>query len=200
MTDAVARQQIQRWTTQLVAPEYVGAHVSSPTSHTTGPDPRPGLPRRDRAVRLLRHRVGPDRGVRGRPRPAGGVGAALPAVPAVAALRPRGPARVAGPDGAAARRGRRRPVGGAGRARPARRARAQPRGLGARARARPGGVVRRALGGSGRPPGGEHVVAAAAASARPRGRRSPAARWRTRGLWIPRRRPETVTLVHLVRV
>ncbi len=36
MTDAVARQQIQRWTTQLVAPEYVGAHVSSLTSHTTG--------------------------------------------------------------------------------------------------------------------------------------------------------------------
>jgi alpha-galactosidase len=35
MTDAVARQQIQRWTTQLVAPEYVGAHVSAPTSHTT---------------------------------------------------------------------------------------------------------------------------------------------------------------------
>jgi alpha-galactosidase len=36
MTDAVSRQQIQRWTTQLVAPEYVGAHVSSPSSHTTG--------------------------------------------------------------------------------------------------------------------------------------------------------------------
>jgi alpha-galactosidase len=36
MTDALARQQIQRWTTQLVAPEYVGAHISSPTSHTTG--------------------------------------------------------------------------------------------------------------------------------------------------------------------
>jgi alpha-galactosidase len=36
MTDALARQQIQRWTTQLVAPEYVGAHVSAPTSHTTG--------------------------------------------------------------------------------------------------------------------------------------------------------------------
>ncbi len=36
MTDALARQQIQRWTTQLVAPEYVGAHVSSPRSHTTG--------------------------------------------------------------------------------------------------------------------------------------------------------------------
>jgi alpha-galactosidase len=36
MTDALARQSIQRWTMQLVAPEYVGAHVSSPTSHSTG--------------------------------------------------------------------------------------------------------------------------------------------------------------------
>jgi alpha-galactosidase len=36
MTDALARQQIQRWTTQLLAPEYVGAHVSSTVSHTTG--------------------------------------------------------------------------------------------------------------------------------------------------------------------
>jgi alpha-galactosidase len=36
MTDALARQQIQRWTAQLVAPEYVGAHVSAPHSHTTG--------------------------------------------------------------------------------------------------------------------------------------------------------------------
>jgi alpha-galactosidase len=36
MTDALARQQIQRWSTQLLAPEYVGAHVSSPASHTTG--------------------------------------------------------------------------------------------------------------------------------------------------------------------
>ena len=36
MTDALARQHIQRWTTQLVAPEYLGAHVSAPTSHQTG--------------------------------------------------------------------------------------------------------------------------------------------------------------------
>ena len=36
MTDALARQQIQRWSVQLLAPEYVGAHVSSPTSHITG--------------------------------------------------------------------------------------------------------------------------------------------------------------------
>ena len=36
MTDALARQTIQRWSTQLVAPEYLGAHVSSPTSPVTG--------------------------------------------------------------------------------------------------------------------------------------------------------------------
>lgn len=36
MTDALARQQIQRWTGQFVAPEYLGAHVSSPNSHQTG--------------------------------------------------------------------------------------------------------------------------------------------------------------------
>ena len=36
MTDALARQHIQRSAVQLLAPEYVGAHVSSPTSHTTG--------------------------------------------------------------------------------------------------------------------------------------------------------------------
>ncbi len=36
MTDALARQSIQRWTAQLVAPEYLGAHVSAPFSHQTG--------------------------------------------------------------------------------------------------------------------------------------------------------------------
>jgi alpha-galactosidase len=36
MTDALSRQQIQRWTGQLVAPEYLGAHISAPTSHQTG--------------------------------------------------------------------------------------------------------------------------------------------------------------------
>jgi alpha-galactosidase len=36
MTDALARQHIQRWTSQLVAPEYLGAHVSSPVAHQTG--------------------------------------------------------------------------------------------------------------------------------------------------------------------
>ena len=36
MTDALARQDIQRWTGQLVAPEYLGAHVSAPVNHQTG--------------------------------------------------------------------------------------------------------------------------------------------------------------------
>lgn len=36
MTDALSRQHIQRWTTQLVAPEYLGAHISAPTSHQSG--------------------------------------------------------------------------------------------------------------------------------------------------------------------
>jgi alpha-galactosidase len=36
MTDALARQHIQRWTSQLVATEYLGAHISAPISHQTG--------------------------------------------------------------------------------------------------------------------------------------------------------------------
>ncbi len=35
MTEALARQSIQRWMVQLVAPEYLGAHISAPTSHQT---------------------------------------------------------------------------------------------------------------------------------------------------------------------
>ncbi|MCI1787619.1 MAG: alpha-galactosidase [Actinomyces sp.] len=34
--DPHERQQIMRWTEQLVAPEYMGTHVASPHSHTTG--------------------------------------------------------------------------------------------------------------------------------------------------------------------
>ena len=36
MTDALARQAIQRWTGQLVPPEYLGAHVAAAFSHQTG--------------------------------------------------------------------------------------------------------------------------------------------------------------------
>jgi alpha-galactosidase len=35
-TDALARQHIQRWTAQTIAPEYLGAHVASTVSHQTG--------------------------------------------------------------------------------------------------------------------------------------------------------------------
>ena len=34
--DATERQQIQRWTTQLLPPELIGAHVGAPRAHTTG--------------------------------------------------------------------------------------------------------------------------------------------------------------------
>jgi alpha-galactosidase len=36
MTDALSRQRIQRWTSLLVAPEYLGAHVAAPTSPISG--------------------------------------------------------------------------------------------------------------------------------------------------------------------
>lgn len=35
VTDSLSRQHIQRWTLQNIAPEYIGAHVSAPTSHQT---------------------------------------------------------------------------------------------------------------------------------------------------------------------
>ena len=35
-TDALSRQLIQRWTGQLVPPEYLGCHVSAPVNHQTG--------------------------------------------------------------------------------------------------------------------------------------------------------------------
>lgn len=36
MADAIARQHIHRWTEQLVAPEYLGAHISARRPHQTG--------------------------------------------------------------------------------------------------------------------------------------------------------------------
>ncbi|QYN39717.1 alpha-galactosidase [Pseudonocardia sp. DSM 110487] len=35
MTDPLERQQIQRWTAQLIPPELVGSHVAAPRSHST---------------------------------------------------------------------------------------------------------------------------------------------------------------------
>ncbi len=34
--DALERQAIQRWTSLVVAPEFVGSHLGAPTAHTTG--------------------------------------------------------------------------------------------------------------------------------------------------------------------
>ncbi len=41
--DALERQHIQRWTTLLVPPETMGAHVGSPVAHTTGRTHRLGF-------------------------------------------------------------------------------------------------------------------------------------------------------------
>ncbi len=161
MTDALARQSIQRWTAQLVAPEYVGAHVSATTSHTTHRTLPAGLPGRDGPLRGVRHRVGPHRGL--------GRGAGLPrrldrtlqAAPPAAALRARRPARVQRPGRAAARGRRGGPRVGAGGARAARRVGAQPRRPGPRARPRTGPRLRPRVGGPGRRAGDEHVGVAA---------------------------------------
>ena len=67
MTDALARQSIQRWTGQLVPPERLGAHVSAPTSHQTHRCVIPGFPRRHCTFRRFRDRVGHHPGNRGRP-------------------------------------------------------------------------------------------------------------------------------------
>ncbi len=41
--DAVERQRIQRWTTLLVPPEMLGAHLGGPVAHTTGRSHRTGF-------------------------------------------------------------------------------------------------------------------------------------------------------------
>ncbi len=44
--DPLERQQMHRWTTQLIPPELMGAHIASGRSHTTGRVHDLGLPRR----------------------------------------------------------------------------------------------------------------------------------------------------------
>ncbi len=88
MTDAMARQHLQRWTGQLIAPEYLGAHVSAPTSHQTGRTLHPRLPCRHRVLPLLRHRVGPHPGDARRSGRDRDLVRAAQAVPPAAAQRP----------------------------------------------------------------------------------------------------------------
>ena len=62
--DPHERQHMLRWTAQLIPPEYLGSHIASGRSHTTGRRARPRLPGRHRDLRPPRHRVGPGRGHR----------------------------------------------------------------------------------------------------------------------------------------
>ena len=57
--DPLERQQMNRWTTQLIPPELMGSHIASGRSHTTGRRTRSGLPRRHRDLRSPWHRMGP---------------------------------------------------------------------------------------------------------------------------------------------
>ena len=149
MTDALARQQIQRWTTQLVAPEYLGAHVSSHTSHTTGRT----LDLDFRCATALFGAFGiewdlteaTDRG----PRPGGRVGRPPQGPAPAAARRTRRTTGVVGPGRAAARRRGGRPLGGAAGPRGGGRECPQPRGRGPGARARPRRGVPAHVGGPG---------------------------------------------------
>ena len=128
----------------------------------------------------------------------GRVGAALQAVPAAAALRPRGPARVVRPGRAAARRGRGRPsealVAHVQLDEPAHNRGVWVRVPGLDPEASydarwEGPVDHRAVSKS------SPLPATGPTAGRPVTGRALA----TRGFWLPRRRPETVTLVHLVR-
>ena len=62
MTDALARQAIQRWTAQLVPPEYLGAHVAAPVNHQTGRTSAASTSGRRPRSSALRRRVGHHRG------------------------------------------------------------------------------------------------------------------------------------------
>ena len=161
MTDALARQTIQRWSAQLVAPEYLGAHVSAPTSHATGRtldlDFRCATAlfgsfgvewdlsqAADEELDRLAAWVARYRQLRG----ALALGAACAA-------------GVHGPVGSAPRDRRGRPLGGARRARGPRRKRTQPRRADPCPRPPSGRLVRPHVGGASHGQGGQHVGAVA---------------------------------------
>ena len=126
MTDALARQSIQRWTGQLVPPEYLGAHVSASFSHQTGRYMPMSAARRHGPVRPFRHRGGHHPAQRGGPRRAGRLDRAVQAAPRPHPLRPHGPARHPGRHRLDARRGRAGRFGGPGQLRAAGRAQERP--------------------------------------------------------------------------
>ena len=97
--DAVERQRIQRWTSLLVPPERLGAHVGGPVAHTTGRHASLGF----RAATALLGHFGMEWDVRSlarrRARGAGGLGRAAQAGPAGAGHGSAGAGRRPRPGG-----------------------------------------------------------------------------------------------------
>ncbi len=174
MTDALARQPIQRWTGQLVPPEYLGAHVSASFSHQTGRYMPMSLRGATALYGHLRHRGRHHPARPGRARRAGRLDRAVQAAPRAHPLRPRGQDRHPGRHGLDARRRSRGPVRRPGQLRAAGRAGKRPARRPAGPRARPGA----ALPGQRRDTGAARAPAAAAwtSPAFPPSR-SPAPRW-----------------------
>ena len=61
--DPLERQEMHRWTTQLIPPELMGAHIASGRVPHHRSHPRPRLPGRHGDLRSPGHRVGPVQGV-----------------------------------------------------------------------------------------------------------------------------------------
>ena len=158
------------------------------------------LPRRHGALRRLRGRVGPEHGLRGRAGGAGRVDRSPQALPTAAPLGPHGPTREPGPGRPAARRRVRR-----------RRPRRSWRTCSSTSRqataewwcACPGCPRRRRTTSPGSDRSGRRPSADPSPclrTDRPAGQHVRGDVLASRGYWVPRRQPETVTLVHIHRV
>ena len=92
--DPLERQEMHRWTTQLIPPELMGAHIASGRVAHHRSAARPRLPGRHGDLRAPGHRVGPVQGLRhraGRPRR---LDRLLQGAPRPAARRRPGPDRL----------------------------------------------------------------------------------------------------------
>jgi alpha-galactosidase len=113
MTDALARQPIQRWTGQLVPPEYLGAHVVRAVLAPDRPVHAPADAVRHGPVRAPGHRMGHHPGRPGRTSRPRHLDRAVPGTPRAHPHRPHDPARHPRRHRMDVRRHRRRPVSGA---------------------------------------------------------------------------------------
>ena len=105
--DPLERLANQRYTGLVVPPELMGMHLTSPVVHSSGRTVALGSQRRRRAVRALRHRVGPHDGRRRDPRGDRRVGRARQAPAAAHRDGPRRRRRRHRPRDRRARHGRR---------------------------------------------------------------------------------------------